>query len=333
MAFEGVPWMIGGNQAVHSADVGRRLAFMASSGATGITLPGDLRVTALPTPGGAVRILPGGGPIANTYSGGSGQSYVVSNPTSTDLSIPATGSGGGATRYVIVRIDDPQYGGAVPADPANGPYVKATYVSTLSGITYPYMPLAKIVQPANTATITQSMITDMREMAMPREKTVVYARPNITGDAGLVLNGRQAWPDGEWFPNVGGQDNNGIHYIDIPKWATRMEIRAEWIAVRLGAKAGYGDCWVTYGPGGLTETPTYATQSFAWDADEGSNVYRANWILHDEKPVLSAWRGTTQPFVLRANKRGSATTYPGSVELTATSGVVLSVRFQEVADE
>jgi hypothetical protein len=317
MAFEGVPWMIGGS-ALHSAEVGRQLAFMASSGATGVTLPTDLRVTALPTAGSSVRINPGGGPIANTYPGASGQSYVVRNPSATDLPVPATGSGGGATRYVIVRIDDPQYGGQVPANPVVGPYVYPTLVSSLTGITYPHMVLARIDQPANTATITQAMITDLREVAVPRSLDIVRANPTIYTDTGLTL--ANTTTGGEQFPDNAFQD------VKVPTWATRMQVRAEWLAVRYGATNKWGQYWLHYGRPAIGYE--HETQRFSFDSSNPV-IYRTNWILADDRAVPAALRGQTIRFWPQARISGGTT---GAVTLDATSGLSFSVRFQEVAD-
>jgi hypothetical protein len=327
MALDPVPWFIGGG-AEHSPEVARLLAYAATSGSNGVTLAGDLHVNQLPTPGPAVRVAIGTGVLLNQFPGGGRQSYLVRNTPETEVPIPATGSSGGAVRYVIVRIDDPQYAGQAPVDPRVGPYVRFAVVSSVANLNYPHLVLCRIDQPANTATITNLMITDLREVANPREKTLVYPRPNVTNDAGMVLTSRQAYPDGEWFPNVGGTTNNGVYRVDIPEWATRMQIRMEWLSIRYSNNPGYGQYWVTYGPDAGTPDPDYRTQAFAWDSDDSTN--RVNWVLHQEVAVPAAIRGTSQPFVARANKT-SPTSYAGKVELTALSGMVFSVRFLEVA--
>lgn len=331
MALDTVPWMVGGG-AEHSPAVARTLAFMATNGATGIGLPGDLRVSALTTPGGSVNVAPGAAVMLNRYPNAGQQSYIARNASTTAVTVSATGSGGGATRYVILRVSDPEFAGQPPVDPKVGPYTSLELVSSITGLAYPFVALAKIVQPANTAAITQAMITDIRAVANPRQSSVVVARPGVSSDAGLTLTAKTAYPKGETFPNYGGPTNNGTHQIDVPEWATQMEIRAEWLSVRCAAQAGFGQMWVTFGPDGASANPTRYTQAFGWDADESGSPYRTNFIIHDTQSIPAAWRGTTIPFMLRAN-RLNTNAQAGVVQMTATSGITLSVRFLERPDE
>ncbi len=65
-------------------------------------------------------------------------------------------------------------------------------MSASATISDPHYRLARIVVPASTATITNSMITSLRELANPRSKRVVAPRPNVTNDAGLSLTSSNA---------------------------------------------------------------------------------------------------------------------------------------------
>lgn len=330
MAFEPHPWFIGLEGVEHSAETARMLAWAATSGASGIIKPRDLRVRAQSVPDGSVVLDPGGFVVESKFTEASCQSYVERAPDVTNLEVPATGSSGGVVRYVVARIDDPDYVGAIPATPeeANARSYAAPYlVSSLSG-SRTEIPLARINQPANTGAITNAMITDLREVANPREKSVVISRPNVTNDAGMVLNSKSAYPDGEWFPNVGGQDNNGRYEIDVPSWATRMQVRCEWLGIGVSSNPGTGGYWVSYGPDGGSNSPTYYTQKFGWNSTSGG--YRENWIIEQDVSVKSDWRGTVLPFYPRANF--STKNSGGSLALTPTSGMVFSVRFLEVAE-
>lgn len=323
MALDTVPWFIGGG-AEHSPAVARMLAYAATNGATGVSAGSDLMVTALPTPGAFVRIMPGGAVLENRYPGGGQQSYMVRNASATDVAVPATGSSGGATRYLIIRIDDPEFGGQAPANPRTGPYVRPVLVSSITNLAYPFVPLAKIVQPASTATITKAMITSIREVANPQEKQVIVPRPTLVTDptAGMLLTATAT--DGEWFPNAGGEQ-----YIDVPKWATRMQIEATWIAVLYGPEGstGWGDYWIDYGATVSAQKLKYSTHKFRWDMPVG-DYSRGNWELAADVPVPAELRGTTVPFIMKARKENSAVP-----KMDHRSGVVLKVRFQQVADE
>ena len=328
MAFEPHPWFIGLEGVEHSAEVARTLAWAATNGASGVIKPSDMRVKAQTVPSDSVRIMPGGFVVESKYTGASQQSYIERAPTVTDLEVPATGSSGGATRYVVAQINDGDFQGTVPPVPNEGTYARPLLVSSLSSSRTEIV-LAKITQPANTAAITQSMITDMRTVANPREKKLVFPRPNVTADTGLTLTSTAAFPQGEWFPNVGGGANNGRYDVEVPEWATRMQIRCEWIGVAFNNNPGAGGYWVAYGPGSGGTDPTYYTQFFGWNSTSGN--YMTNWVMEEERTIPVAWRGTVLPFVPRANF--TTKNSGGSVSLSAKSGMVFSVRFMEVADE
>ena len=340
--IDDTPWMVGGG-AEHSPEVARGLAYAATSGNEGIAKSADLRVLAQAVPNGSVRVMGGTASMLNKYAGGSGQTYIGRNASSTTVTIAPTTSAGGRTDLVVLRILDPQYEGSVPANPNTFQYTRLTVIQGVSANTksvdslnlnYPAVALAKVPIPASTATITSAMITDLREMANPRVQSQIETRPNWSGDdigRNLELTTRTAYPAGEWWPNAGGQNGTGAYYVDIPKWATRMQISMEWLSVRMEAKAGWGYVWVSYGPGAGSATPTFYTQGFQWDANE-SNTYRTNLKVAQEVSIPAAWRGTTQPFVGRGTKLNPASGYTGKTELTATSGMVLDIRFLEIPD-
>lgn len=320
--FEGVPWMIGGGQAVHSSNIGRVLAHTAFGGATGITRPEDLKVVALPTPGGAVRVMPGSGPIENTYPGVNSEAYVIRNPEATDVTVPATGSTGGQVRYVIVRIDDPQYGGN--ASGPDGPYVYPTLVSSLSGITYPYMALARINQPANTATITGSMITDLRKIAVPRRKTELRTHAVTVGNEDDI-NSTTHYPDGgETWPE---STENDWGFFEIPTWATRMKIVMNWSGVRSPGGDTWGQAWVQVG---YSLNPDHiVTQVTSYDTSGMGTPFRLHMMVADEIPIPKALRGGEHKIYPRVNVIGGAS---ARLRLDAGSSISLQVEFMETPD-
>lgn len=174
MAFDPVPFFVGGG-ALHSAETARLLAYAATGGIAGVAAASDLQITQLPTAGTSVRAASGGAVIPNLYPGGSQQSYVGRAASTTDVPVTATGSGSGRVDLVIARIDDPQYGGTIPVDVTIGPYIRLDIIQNVAagsttlpaGIAYPAIVLARLDIPASTATITTSMITDLRSAANP----------------------------------------------------------------------------------------------------------------------------------------------------------------------
>ena len=323
MAFEPHPWFIGLEGVEHSAEVARNLAWSATGGGSGIITINDLKVVAQTVPSDSVVIRPGGFVVESKYAGASQQSYVERAPTSTTLEVPATGSSGGATRYVVARVTDPDYpgGGTVPSVPNDGVYAAPYLVSSLSS-SRTEIPLAKINQPANTSAITNAMITDLREMANPRVKIVNRARPSVTSDTGMKLNSTT----GEYFPGDG--DATGARQeIDVPKWATRMIVEASWLSVMYeGGKNSYGRFWIGYGG-----TPnTYQTQTFYFNSPgTAADGMRANWLLSDYRYVPPEVRGKNCYFSFMAMREPASS---GRPEMNSQSGLSLKVTFLEEPD-
>lgn len=336
-----VPWLVNGFE--HSDGVARSLAYVAASGNEGITKSGDLRVMAQATPNGSVRVLAGTAAMLNKYAGGSGEMYLGKNNSSTNVTISPTSSTGGRTDLVIMRILDPNKEGNFPSKPDEFDVTRLNVIQGVSSnitsvdsldLPYPAIALAKIKIPASTATITSAMITDLREMANPRTSNVIETRPLWAGDnigTRLELHSRTPYPAGEWWPNAGGATGTGAYHVDIPKWATRMQISMEWLGVRYAANAGWGQAWISYGPNAGIPSPPHYTQAYNWDSNE-SNTYRTNIKVAQEVTIPAAWRGTTQPFVGRGTKLNPASGYPGMVELDTGSGMTFEVRFLEIPD-
>lgn len=205
MTLDTVPWAIGGNGVVHSAEIARALAAAVTGSKSGVVRPNDMIVRPKVTPGAAVRAGSGLAVIANSYAGQVGQSYVVRNSSDEEISIPAT-TAAARSDLLILRIDDPNYGGSQPPNVATGPYVRFALISNVgstatdvAGLSYPYIPLSRIDIPANTATITAAMIVDVR-------KSINGVRGRGTSPAyasgATYANGSQGNIAGPWTPSV-----------------------------------------------------------------------------------------------------------------------------------
>ena len=300
----------------------RRLAREATSGATGITLPTDLRVVPRSPTGPGVVIRPGGGVMLNRFQSTPTESYEVAIAQDYDVPVSTTGSAAGRTDYLGIRIDDPEFSGQAPADPLTATYWRAVLVPSIP-TTYPFLPLARIVQPASNGAVSAGMITDLREVANPREKTVLRANAATVTDAETLT---ASGTDGEWFPNAGGEQQ-----IDIPYWATRMIIRAQWVQVLHQPGAANGNCWVEYGPYLRPSTRELSTQRYAWDTAGAGTNFRTTWTVVDDVYIPASYRGTTQSFIMKARNDVSNTSTERPI-LDANSGTSLEVRFLEVAD-
>lgn len=338
MAFEPHPWFIGLEGVEHSAEVARTMAWVATSGASGIVKPTDLLVRAQSVPADSVRIAPGGFVVESRYAGAAQQSYIERVPTETSLEVPATGSSGGATRYVVAQIMDPDYpgGGTVPVVPNDGVYARPYLVSSLSASRTEVV-LAKIVQPANTAAITNAMITDLREVANPRRKLLSYARPRVLGDD----SGREEFlkysngSGGEYFP--GGLGSPNSFSVDVPLYASRAIFDAAWMGVYYKANTNpYGYFWIEYGDEysdtkwGAGRQYEFMTQKFAFDAPYATAM-RDNWLLADNRAIPAKLRGKSINCVFKAGLRNSPLDAT-AVKMDEMGGLKLKLEFVEAPD-
>lgn len=303
----------------------RMMAWVSTGGASGIVTPNDFKVRALATPGGAVSINAGGAVIPTRFGNSTKQqSYVVANDQAFNVNIPAAGAAG-RTDYVILRVSDPQYSGQTPPDPLNALYCEVVTVASLP-TNYPFIPLAKIVLPANTATITNAMITDLRQMANPRTKRELRVLNLPIGQVEKLTDNR-AYPVGTTWPQQ-ATDNWGP--IDIPEWATRMKIIMTWASVRVPAGNATGHVWVQVG---LTANPDKViTQATAYDTLGLTQYSRDTLINADEVAIPAALRGTAQRFYPRGSNMSANQGSAPQLEVVSTTAMVLEVEFMERPD-
>lgn len=341
MALYPVPWFTTGGVegeggAENYGELARAATYAGTMAATGIIEPADFRVTALPTPGAAVRVHKGSAVIKSTYPGVFGQSYVVQERDYTDVPVAATGSSGGATKYVYLLIEDTQFTGQPPESVEGGPYNSYHMTTTLPQFE-PYLLLAQIDQPKSTATITNAMITDLREVANPIVGGFTFSRPRLMSDDDPrqnFCNARYTGTNGEWYGEYfpGGDGSPSETRRKVPERATHMRIRADWIAVRgVSGKNAHGRRWIEYGdeyrnhgwPGG--RQLEFATQQFAFDTTGTQGSYRDDWAVIDTVPVPKKLRGKTIRFAFKAGLSPDADT--DGVMMNALSGLGLDVTF------
>lgn len=310
MALDPVPWFIGGG-AEHSPDVARLLAFAATGGRGGVVGRTDMRVTQLPAANGNFRVAAGACVIPNLYENVPQQSYIARAPSVTDVPITPTGSTGGRSDMVVIRIDDPQFGGQVPADVKVGPYVRIAVISGVSPtattlpptVNYPAIPLARIDLPANTATVTQALIKDLREVAQPRsERVVKIMQPTANSDVTTTSTA-------DWTPGA-------TTSVAVPSWASEcsMIVRVD------GAVSTSGS--ITGGFTAMLGTRGLAATMFTIPATNS----RGSLAVAETFAVDSAMRGTTQTLKLRANRSGA-----GALRSDAYTTVVYELVFTEKA--
>lgn len=326
MSMERVPYLVGGGFE-HSAEVMRSMLAAATSGAEGIVNAGDFKVRPLAVPGTSVRAAPGNALIRNSYGGGQAQTYACRAGEQTELPIQATGSSGWRNDLIVARIDDPTYQGG-PFDPATFEAARFEVIRGVSstqagvaglGLSYPAIPLARLNIPPSTGTITSSMITDLREVALPRSKRYLFTHGLVTGEQDSLDYAAAGGVDGEAWPNIFWQ-------AYIPDWAQRVRIRGFWGQVRIpGTGANnLGKLWVRIG----TQPNGFSSQAVNWDNPVTGGVTRQTFMVAADRSVPAEFRGSTRQVYLRGSTDINNTNVP---RLDSVSAISLDLEFYETA--
>jgi hypothetical protein len=312
-----VPWMVAGG-AIHSAEVGRALAYHATGGNSGVTEGRDFAVRQLSTAGTSVRVGPGTAAIVNTYSGQTGQSYIARNTDDENVTITQT-AGTARSDMLVLRIDDPQYGGTEPEDEEVGPYVRfhiipnvgSTATEIPAGTPYPAIPLTRIDIPANTGTITQSMLKDLRTIANPKTRRLLRMLATPTNQLSAVNPSQQSWP----LPTG--------TLVAVPKWATHAAITAQIIGVSPDAAPSAG--FINLRLGADNEAKAIVGSGTGWNASPGATP-RINLATALDADIPAELRGRSIPLALKASRFGSG--YAG-ITASADVQVIFDIEFSE----
>lgn len=314
MALNPVP--IATTGATHTAQQFRMMIRDLARANEGITEGTHLKVSALSTPGGGVQIADGSAVIQGRVSPVQGTYSAYNIGVDTSVTIAATG-GTGRSDMIVLRVEDPEYEGT--RDPETDPLVFFEVVSNVSSSAttvpsgYSAIPLARVDIPASTATITNSMIVDLRRVANPRRERVLY--PYYAQDPLVEISGTsETW---KTHPNLTMAD------IDVPSWATTAKIVFTVSGVRLADGNIWGNFRFMLGT-------IEAAQYVGIDDNQGAAA-RRNTVQMVETIDLTttagaAMRGTTQPFYSRMRTRSSNA---GKIGVDATTTFNIDVEFTE----
>lgn len=322
MTFNAAAWAIDG--ATINSALARTQAYAANSGAPGIIQLGDLKVTQLGVPGNGLLITAGSALVLNGYQGDTtDQMYTVTNPSShTVPSSDMPASNPSAKSYILaIVIGDAEFSqtghpwmGA--GDPPAGEedsfvYVRPTMIEVVAGATtldvdYPALPLARIDIPASTTTITDAMITDLRELSRPRTYLAQdYVQSSTTGNV-----------------NSGGYGKLGptVITVKVPSWAVKAKISGFVEGMRLH-EIGNGAIRAYVESDGRATAATQVVETAKAAVDDRKS-YSVGGII-DVKDL----RGTVQKFSIQAKANGSGD--DNFLKFDANTGVFLSVYFEE----
>ncbi|GHB14201.1 hypothetical protein GCM10018777_56100 [Streptomyces albogriseolus] len=305
MALAPVP--IATKNAEHSAQQFRMMIKDLARGNQGVTEGDDMKVTALATPGAGVQIADGSAVIAGKVSAVQGF-YTAYNIGSDTVSIAATG-GVGRSDMIVLRVEDPEYEG--DREPAVDPIVFFEVIPNVSSSAttvpagYSAIPLARIDIPASTATITNAMVKDLRQVANPRRDRRIYTAYPATSSSLTKTAGYKDWPaDAQWS-------------VPIPAWAGRANI----VVTMAGISMSTGAVWVNF----QTVIGSRAGQDSVLD-DNQTGVRRSTEVIADTFTMPSAMRGTTQTLKVQASPN---LPMDGTISVNNGTAIVADVEFVE----
>jgi hypothetical protein len=304
-------------------DVGRLLAYVATSAASGIVGPPDLEVRELDTPGTSIQVMPGACVIASGYPAAGQQSYAARNPDPDVEPVTATGSGSGRSDLVVARVRDDEYAGVdkpgietfivKDVDPGTTT-VKEAVADGATGLEAA-IELARLDIPASTGTITQAMIADLRRIAVPLRDILtphVVAADSRTTDEVLSSSGYQVWPSVlPW-------------QVRVPDWANRCQVTITLAGVKAEGSSGdtaqgdlhaYVDDDFGYSPGILyNNTITGSFDTYTYQAAT-------------EVMLKAAQRGATVEIGLKGRHTAGA----GHIKWSWGTNAVMQVTFRQAA--
>lgn len=342
MAFFGVPWMIGGGQAQHSADVGRIIAHAAFGGIEGVVQPTDLAVLPLSTPGGGVRVLPGSCAVTSRGVGATGQMYVNRNTAQETVTINPTTSSGPRSDLLVAQVMDPfstGEGWSAPGTPTTGPYMAFRVIQGVSsstttvagtGLVTSAIALARIDIPTSTATIQASHIKDLRQVAGSSnrlgELVTDLAEKTWTGSATTTGTSNLVYTNTSFID----WPTHATWSVPVPDWASSVDFQMvinPAVMPTVGQTNGHfwGDMQVLLG----SQTVTLVNaidHNFNGDSVKGPE--RGFVLVAGSIPVTSSMRGTKQTLKTRGKSNDSGTAHRGTLFADRGCFVVVNLQFK-----
>jgi hypothetical protein len=290
------------NGATHSAQQFRLLVRDLASDAEGITRGTDLKVTQRSTPGAGVTVADGSAVIKGRVNAFQGH-YSACNTGAFDIDIATNGTGSPRSDMLILRVEDPDYEGIV--NPATGDVAYFQIISNVSSSATAIpdgrtgIPLARITIPASTSTITDAMITDLRQIAQPRRDRTQYIH-SPSGSSTVISNTNSSY---SYFSTEAGWS------VAIPDWASKAIIGIDIAQLRYSLNQFTGLLRANFGA-------SLSLQPVILD-DNQTGVRRQTIFVADTLTIPDAYRGTSQ--LLRPQATGSTGNVGGvSVDVSTT---------------
>lgn len=292
----------------HPARAFRMMVRDLARGNQGVTEGNDLKVRERSTPGAGVRVSDGSAVVRGAAWGqGSYTQYNVG-----DAIVPIAPTGSSArSDLVCLRVEDPEYeGNRNPAADDIGYFhvvsgVSASTKTVPSGMTA--IPLARLDLPANTATITNAMVTDLRQIANPRRDRKLYtAYPSALSELKYQDNRWYNWPTAASWS------------VSIPAWAVSGKVAVTIAGLRM-ARA---DVFAAM----QTKLGSDLGHNTVIDDNQGTVVRRQTVVIADNITISAAQRGTTQTLSLQTLMSKIET---GDLSVDGSTSIIADVEFTE----
>jgi hypothetical protein len=318
VTFQTAAYAVDGNS--ESGNFLRLMLQSATSGAQGILGATDLLVTQTGVASSGI-IINGGACIVlgiETAFQGSYFGYNVGNDTS--LTIAATG-GTIRSDMVVVRAEDPTWSGSPWGNPASGQILFPRVISGVSaGATTPpggisAIPLARIDIPVSTSAITNAMIHDLRQVALP-QRILQMGAANGPGSAQNWTVGTSGviWPTTATFS------------IQIPSWATVMQF--QWEFNDLLWQSGWARGFINPFFGTSVGAPNLTMPSTLVSIPTATGPYRHSVTGAFSVAIPPSLRNTTQTLNFKQVTDGTQT---GILAADEGSSYAIMYEFQQLA--
>lgn len=274
----------------------RRAVSVGARGETSIIRPGDLKVTQTNPPSAAVVVGPGSASISGRIftPGREDQVYMVTNDQAMTVPVPANTGSTPVVRDIFAVVRDPQYAGGGGRNNEDDPMWGLHVQSAVP--TRPYIWLGRITIPANTAAITQAMISE------PGGLQNIYGIDSICRPFELA----RSVPDGEIFEvttvtNMRNIQPNNPQPSDfrswpltadtlrpnVPTWATKLRLKITLTGVEYtGTDRGVANLRATFD---TQESPLIQVSSNGYS--------RQNMVVWGKFNVPASLRGRNVAYI------------------------------------
>ena len=343
---DGVPWAIGGGSAM-PAEILRLLSWAALGGQEGVFSNADLRVSALETPGTAIRVLPGACSIGNRALNASKELYIQRLFSQDVVDIAPTG-GSGRSDLIVAQVENPFISGEpwqIPEDQVNGPYIFTRVISNVAAtvkkvgdlnLGISAITLARIDIPPSTGTVIQSMIHDYRTVVNPMTGAVQPPTDGGDGDDGdpvvVCPGGDDDDDDDDGTDHCDATQTTYLNWpftagidLNVPAWANYADVTVTVIAARvwfdnpsLGGLFGFLRLIL----GGIAQEE----QPFACNTEGRQDIHWTKVNL----PIPASMRGTTVHWHLQHKMLSGL--HAGRLLSTRSTKIKFDVTFKQRPD-